>query len=96
MPQFLLAWSRARLPSWFAVAAAAENQRKHCNLFHCGRWSGSPTPPAAANDARRFKSHTGKTTSCALQVMYGAGPTIQLLLGSGAHYYLEFKLVQGR
>lgn len=28
--------------------------------------------------------------------MYGAGPTIQLLLGSGAHHYLEFKLVQGR
>lgn len=27
---------------------------------------------------------------------YGAGPLIQLLLGSGAHNYLEFKLVQGR
>ncbi|PRW45613.1 rab s geranylgeranyltransferase component A 2 [Chlorella sorokiniana] len=29
------------------------------------------------------------------KVMYGAGPTIHLLLGSGAHHYLEFKLVQG-
>lgn len=31
-----------------------------------------------------------------LQVAYGAGTLIQLLLGSGAHNYLEFKLVQGR
>ena len=31
-----------------------------------------------------------------LQVAYGMGPLIQLLLGSGAHHYLEFKLVQGR
>lgn len=30
------------------------------------------------------------------KVAYGAGPLIQLLLGSGAHHYLEFKLVQGR
>jgi hypothetical protein len=31
-----------------------------------------------------------------LQVAFGAGPLVQLLLGSGAHHYLEFKLVQGR
>ena len=30
------------------------------------------------------------------KVAYGAGPLIQLLLGSGAHHYLEFKLLQGR
>ncbi|KAL4446312.1 hypothetical protein ABPG77_003119 [Micractinium sp. CCAP 211/92] len=29
------------------------------------------------------------------KVAYGWGPAIQLLLGSGAHNYLEFKLVQG-
>ncbi|GAB4822847.1 hypothetical protein N2152v2_009893 [Parachlorella kessleri] len=29
------------------------------------------------------------------KVLYGAGPLIDLLLGSGAHNYTEFKLVQG-
>ena len=29
-------------------------------------------------------------------VLYGVGPMIALLLGSGAHHHTEFKLVQGR
>ena len=30
------------------------------------------------------------------RLLYGAGPTIDVLLGSGAHWYTEFKLVEGR
>jgi len=30
------------------------------------------------------------------KLLYGAGPTIDMLLGSGAHWYTEFKLVEGR
>ena len=30
------------------------------------------------------------------KALYGVGPMIALLLGSGAHHYTEFKLVQGR
>lgn len=32
----------------------------------------------------------------AAKVLFGAGGMISLLLGSGAHHYTEFKLVQGR
>ena len=46
-------------------------------------------PPRRSGQRRRRRLRR-------VQVAYGAGPLIQLLLGSGAHHYLEFKLVQGR
>lgn len=38
--------------------------------------------------------HRSSSPPCR-QALYGAGPLIQLLLGSGAHHYMEFKLLQG-
>ena len=63
-----------------------------------------PLPPFSCQSIPRVLSyqlcrmitHSPVPGPLLLQVAYGMGPLIQLLLGSGAHHYLEFKLVQGR
>jgi RAB protein geranylgeranyltransferase component A len=47
-------------------------------------------PGAALGPSREFN------LDLAPKALYGVGPMIALLLGSGAHHYAEFKLVQGR
>ncbi len=34
-------------------------------------------------------------TYCCLQILYCTGPAIDALLATGAHHYLEFKLISG-
>ena len=57
---------------------------RHCSCARCA-------PVAAA-----LPSLPRPCPPCRVQVLYGSGRLIELLLGSGSHHYLEFKLVQGR
>ena len=91
---------------WLGVLRSAgqlDNQSGPCECMSNGGWCIAargvrrrPHHPAAACSNCAARDDADRGCFSLPQVMYGAGPTIQLLLGSGAHHYLEFKLVQGR